>query len=170
MPGRVFRPDRFRTATVAVGGRAQRAGDCRRKLQCLPRPGRQRPAPFITSRVHPLWQHKQLKQIGPLHRSCRQLCGGAKGPEGLCSAEVVPVFDPCEVVQLEPLLPEWISTGLVKGFENRRVLDIGAADGDLGYLFARKGCVVDFLENPQTNYNDCEGIRKLGKLLRFVEN
>ena len=71
------------------------------------------------------------------------------------------------VTHLEPLLPDWIRAGLLEGFQNQRVLDIGAADGDLGYLFARKGCQVDFLENPQTNYNDCQGIRKLGELLHW---
>ncbi|PMQ02881.1 Ubiquinone biosynthesis O-methyltransferase [Dyella sp. AD56] len=68
---------------------------------------------------------------------------------------------------LNPLLPDWISTGLVNGFNKERVLDIGPADGDLGYLFASRGCRIDFLDYPQTNYNDCRGIKTLGKTLKI---
>lgn len=67
---------------------------------------------------------------------------------------------------LDGLLPEWITKGLTQGFDRRRVLDIGAADGDLGYLFESKGCKVDFLDNEQTNYNRCTGIRALSKALK----
>ena len=45
------------------------------------------------------------------------------------------------------------------------VLDIGAADGDMGFLFQSLGCDVDFLDNAVTNFNDCEGIRRSGSLL-----
>lgn len=42
--------------------------------------------------------------------------------------------------------------------DHLRLLDVGAADGDLGYFFENQGCVVDFLDNPATNFNDCKGI------------
>ncbi len=46
-----------------------------------------------------------------------------------------------------------------------RVLDIGAADGDLAFLFERLGCTVDILDNAQTNYNDCAGIARMASAL-----
>jgi tRNA (mo5U34)-methyltransferase len=45
------------------------------------------------------------------------------------------------------------------------VLDIGAADGDMGFFFQSLGCDVDFLDNAVTNFNDCEGIRRTASLL-----
>lgn len=45
------------------------------------------------------------------------------------------------------------------------VLDIGAGDGDVAFLFESLGCRVDILDNPQTNFNDCRGIRELQRLL-----
>jgi tRNA (mo5U34)-methyltransferase len=45
------------------------------------------------------------------------------------------------------------------------ILDIGAADGDMGFLFQSLGCDVDFLDNAITNFNDCEGIRRTASLL-----
>lgn len=45
------------------------------------------------------------------------------------------------------------------------VLDVGAGDGDVGFLFEALGCHVDMLDNPQTNFNDCHGIRQLQRLL-----
>src|SRR5262249_14120476 len=41
------------------------------------------------------------------------------------------------------------------------VLDVGAADGDLSFLFADAGAGVDALENVQTNFNKGEGLRRL---------
>lgn len=71
------------------------------------------------------------------------------------------------VPNLAGVIPDWMANGLISGFENTRVLDIGAADGDLGYLFASRGCRVDFLDNASTNYNHCEGIKALGAALRI---
>jgi 2-polyprenyl-3-methyl-5-hydroxy-6-metoxy-1,4-benzoquinol methylase len=45
------------------------------------------------------------------------------------------------------------------------VLDIGAADGDMGFLLHTLGCEVDFLDNAPTNFNDCEGLRRTSTLL-----
>ena len=45
------------------------------------------------------------------------------------------------------------------------VLDIGAADGDMGFLMQALGCDVEFLDNAITNFNDCEGIRRTASLL-----
>lgn len=39
-----------------------------------------------------------------------------------------------------------------------KILDIGAADGDLAFLFEKLGCHVDVLDNASTNFNDCKGI------------
>lgn len=47
-----------------------------------------------------------------------------------------------------------------------RVLDIGAADGDIGLLFGRLGCEVDILENPATNFNQCRGVKALTRELK----
>lgn len=45
------------------------------------------------------------------------------------------------------------------------VIDIGAADGDLGFFFDSLGCEVDFLDNGPTNFNQCRGIRATQKAL-----
>jgi hypothetical protein len=45
------------------------------------------------------------------------------------------------------------------------ILDIGAADGDLAFLFENMGCSVDILDNPPTNFNHCAGIKMLAKSL-----
>lgn len=66
---------------------------------------------------------------------------------------------------LDGLLPEWVTAGLVNGLDHRSVLDIGAADGDLGYFFESKGCHVDFLDNDTTNFNRCKGILALSQAL-----
>lgn len=49
------------------------------------------------------------------------------------------------------------------------VLDIGAADGDMGFLLHSLGCDVDFLDNAATNFNDCEGLRRTSTLLMHRE-
>ena len=45
------------------------------------------------------------------------------------------------------------------------VLDIGCADGDMGFLFHSFGCDVDFLDNAATNFNDCRGVKRTAELL-----
>jgi len=45
------------------------------------------------------------------------------------------------------------------------VLDLGCADGDVGFLFASLGCDVDFLDNASTNFNDCRGVKRTAELL-----
>lgn len=42
-----------------------------------------------------------------------------------------------------------------------RVLDIGCADGDLGFIFESLGLKVDFLDNAGTNYNSLKGLKYL---------
>jgi 2-polyprenyl-3-methyl-5-hydroxy-6-metoxy-1,4-benzoquinol methylase len=59
------------------------------------------------------------------------------------------------------ILPAEIMERLVAGTLEWRVLDVGAADGDLGYFFESRGSQIEFLENPPTNYNDCKGIATL---------
>lgn len=66
---------------------------------------------------------------------------------------------------LEKLIPGWGSGGIPAVYAGKRILDIGAADGDLGYFFAANGSNVDFLENEATNFNDCQGIVALGESL-----
>lgn len=61
--------------------------------------------------------------------------------------------------QLAPLLPGELADRLVAG--GMRVLDIGPADGDMGWFFESRGCSVDFLDFPQTNYNNCRGLEAL---------
>jgi len=48
------------------------------------------------------------------------------------------------------------------------VLDIGCADGDMGFLFQSLGCQVDFLDNAATNFNDCRGVKLSAALLRHT--
>jgi len=45
------------------------------------------------------------------------------------------------------------------------VLDIGCADGDMGFLFESFGCYVDFLDNAATNFNDCRGVTRTAQLV-----
>jgi tRNA (mo5U34)-methyltransferase len=61
---------------------------------------------------------------------------------------------------LSHLLPEDMIQGLLGG-QAMSVLDIGAADGDLGFFFESRGATVDFLDNPPTNFNDCKGLLAL---------
>lgn len=63
------------------------------------------------------------------------------------------------------VLPQELISELTEGRMDKHVLDIGPADGDLGYFFASRGCHVDFLDNKPTNFNDCKGIKELGKRL-----
>ena len=67
------------------------------------------------------------------------------------------------VAHLIELLPADVLRSLTDSSKKSSVLDIGAADGDLGYFFESLGCYVDFLDNPPTNANDCRGIAALGK-------
>jgi len=45
------------------------------------------------------------------------------------------------------------------------ILDIGAGDGDIAFLLEYMGCHVTILDNPPTNFNDCEGSRVLKRYL-----
>jgi tRNA (mo5U34)-methyltransferase len=45
------------------------------------------------------------------------------------------------------------------------ILDVGAGDGDIAFLFEYIGCDVTILENPSTNFNDDEGCRILKQRL-----
>lgn len=42
-----------------------------------------------------------------------------------------------------------------------RVLDVGAADGDLSFFLESEGCQVTALDFPSTNYNSCRGIETM---------
>jgi SAM-dependent methyltransferase len=65
------------------------------------------------------------------------------------------------VYNLKAFLPP--TTELVP--DRGKVLDIGCADGDMGFLFASLGCHVDFLDNAATNFNDCRGVTRTAHLL-----
>lgn len=69
------------------------------------------------------------------------------------------------VQHLSSILPEATRSLLGGGNVGWRILDIGAADGDLGYFFESLGCKVDFLDNPPINFNNCEGIKVLADKL-----
>jgi hypothetical protein len=55
----------------------------------------------------------------------------------------------------------------------KRILDIGAADGDSAFYLEDRGAEVTILDNVSTNYNDCQGIkilqRELGSSTRLLE-
>ena len=65
------------------------------------------------------------------------------------------------VYNLKAFLPP--TTELVP--DRGSVLDIGCADGDMGFLFESLGCRVDFLDNAATNFNDCHGVTRTAELL-----
>lgn len=77
------------------------------------------------------------------------------------------------VEHLCQILPGKIVAQLVAGNMDWRVLDVGPADGDLGYFFESRGCHSSFLDNPPTNYNDCKGIvalrAELGSEAELIE-
>ncbi len=49
--------------------------------------------------------------------------------------------------------------------ERPRAVDIGAADGDLAFLFEAVGCDVVAIDNAPSNYNRCDGIRSMQQFL-----
>jgi len=49
--------------------------------------------------------------------------------------------------------------------DDKRVLDVGAADGDLAFFLESLGIGVDIVDYPPTNYNGLEGARKLKQVL-----
>lgn len=60
------------------------------------------------------------------------------------------------------LMPKYFPKDVLRQLETEpldwRVLDIGAGDGEVGFFFESRGCRVDMLDNPATNFNDCRGI------------
>lgn len=62
-------------------------------------------------------------------------------------------------VHMCSLLPEEMLTQITDGELGWDVLDVGAADGDLGFFFEAQGCNVEFIDNAATNYNNCDGIK-----------
>jgi hypothetical protein len=54
---------------------------------------------------------------------------------------------------------------LLGSVKNRRIADIGCADGDLGFFMESLGCSVDFVDFPGTNWNGMRGVRRLKELL-----
>src|SRR5262249_12617337 len=49
--------------------------------------------------------------------------------------------------------------------EPPRILDVGAADGDLSFLFEAAGCDVVAIDNVQSNFNRCVGVRSMRELI-----
>lgn len=49
--------------------------------------------------------------------------------------------------------------------ERPKIVDVGAADGDLSFLFESVGCDVVAIDNPPSNYNDCIGIRSMKQII-----
>ena len=66
--------------------------------------------------------------------------------------------------RLKQIVPPVVLDNLTKS-KSWKVLDIGPADGDIGFFLESLGCSVDFLDNPPTNFNDCHGIAKLAEEL-----
>lgn len=50
--------------------------------------------------------------------------------------------------------------------DSLRVADIGAADGDLGFMLSELGFDVDLIDHPSTNWNGMRGMRALKTLLQ----
>lgn len=70
------------------------------------------------------------------------------------------------IPHIKPLLRAEDDTLFAPG---SRIADIGAADGDLGYLLREMGCEVEIYDNPPTNMNALRGARLLGESLGQVE-
>lgn len=68
-------------------------------------------------------------------------------------------------VHMCKLLPEEMLAQIAAGELGWSVLDVGAADGDLGLFFEAQGCNVDFIDNVATNFNNCDGIKESIKRL-----
>lgn len=81
--------------------------------------------------------------------------------EGEQGVKWYPYHSMSNIPHLCEILPADLMQSLVEGSLNWRVLDIGAADGDLGYFFEARGSRISFLDNPSTNYNDCNGLSTL---------
>ena len=64
-----------------------------------------------------------------------------------------------------PILAGFLPSELELVPQSGSVLDVGAADGDMGFLFQSLGCEVDFLDNAATNFNQCNGLRRTATLL-----
>lgn len=54
---------------------------------------------------------------------------------------------------LQKVIPQEMQDELIAGKANWDVVDIGAADGELGLYLESRGAKVDYLERPATNYN-----------------
>jgi hypothetical protein len=63
------------------------------------------------------------------------------------------------------IFDSFINSDTVLVPEGGAVLDIGPADGDIGFLFHSLGCDVDFLDNASTNFNDCLALKETSKQL-----
>jgi len=73
------------------------------------------------------------------------------------------------IYHINDLIPREFLMEILNG-KNFEILDIGAADGDIGFFMESLGCSVDFLDNPPTNYNSCKGLHKMKYLLNSNAN
>jgi hypothetical protein len=73
------------------------------------------------------------------------------------------------VSHVKPLFEGELSN-LLERIAGEPVADIGAADGDLGLLFASLGWDVDLIDWPSTNWNGMRGMRALSSLLELPAN
>jgi 2-polyprenyl-3-methyl-5-hydroxy-6-metoxy-1,4-benzoquinol methylase len=73
------------------------------------------------------------------------------------------------IFHIYDLFPTEMLDEILKG-RKIKLLDIGAADGDMGFFMESLGCDVDFVDNPPTNYNHCLGINKMKELLGSKNN
>jgi tRNA (mo5U34)-methyltransferase len=64
-----------------------------------------------------------------------------------------------------PILTDFIDPQTVLVPDGGNVIDVGPADGDVGFLFHSLGCDVDFLDNASTNFNDCRALQETSKRL-----
>ncbi|MFU8832943.1 MAG: class I SAM-dependent methyltransferase, partial [Wenzhouxiangella sp.] len=54
-----------------------------------------------------------------------------------------------------------VPAAFVENMQSGRIADIGAADGDLSFLFASLGLEVDLIDWPQANWNGLTGARAM---------
>lgn len=54
--------------------------------------------------------------------------------------------------------------------EGRKILDLGCADGDLGYFMESQGYEVDLMDHAQPNHNDLQGANRIKELLESNVN
>ena len=74
-------------------------------------------------------------------------------------------YDILSSVHLLDLTLDGSARDVFRTLEGPHIADIGAADGDLGFMLAELGFEVDLIDHPSTNWNGMRGMRAIKELL-----